>query len=202
MKTLYASAAAVLLLSACADTVPVDEFQPDRSVAELDQVNSGPNLGASPAQTQVAQSDAASLNLSAVTTGDFGASIEPGRSCTFTSAPGELLLVAAAPLGVTSRPRAVVRLTSGIQRLDAMRDGGYNYLTEGPAFQNRDGLTITIVREDTPGAPVPVPAAGPAEDDSDAEPEEQAAQSWPATMTVITEGAEQEYPLGLYTCGA
>ena len=70
MKTLYASAAAVLLLSACADTVPVDEFQPDRSVAELDQVNSGPNLGASPAQTQVAQSDAASLNLSAVTTGE------------------------------------------------------------------------------------------------------------------------------------
>ena len=98
------------------------------------------------------------------------------------------------------RPRAVVRLPGGVVRLDGMRGGGYNYLTEGPAFQNQKGLTITIVRDDTASAPVTVPT-----DAANGEPVpgavEANAQSWPATLTVITEQAEQQYPQGVYTCG-
>ncbi|WP_420605469.1 hypothetical protein [Novosphingopyxis sp.] len=201
MKYLYAIAAAPLLLAACADTVPVDEFQPDHSVAELDQVNSGAPAAPAATNARLPQSAAASLNLGAVTKGDFGASIEPGRGCDFTSAANQILLVAAAPLGVNSRPRAVVRLPGGVQSLDAMRDGGYNYLTEGPAFQNRQGLTITVVREDNVAVPAPVMPAGTPTPGSAAAGAKMAAQSWPATMTVITEGAEQEYPQGVYSCG-
>ncbi len=201
MKALYALAAAPLLLTACADTVPVDEFQPDRSVAELDEVNSGAPSAAAAAKAQLPQSAAASLDLSVVTTGDFGASIEPGRGCDFTSAANQRLLVAAAPLGINSRPRAVVRLPAGVQSLDAMRDGGYNYLVEGPAFQNRQGLTITVVREDNGSVPITIAPVGTPTPGSAAEKADIAAQSWPATMTVITDGAEQEYPQGIYRCG-
>lgn len=204
MTRFYAIAAATLLVSACADTVPVDQFEPDRSVAEQGGVNAGGSLGPSPSQANPAQSAIASLNLQAVTTGDFGAEIDRRRSCTFTSSAGQLLLVAEAPLGIRSRPRAVVRLTGGVQSLDAMRDGGYSYLTEGPAFQTRQGLTITIVQDENAAAPVPVPAPGPEMAGGEVgEPVEavNTAQSWPATMTVIAEGAEQEYPLGVYTCG-
>ena len=200
MKQLFPAVAFSLLCVSCADTVPVDDFQPDRSVAELDDVRSGAPAASAAASDGAARALAASLMLLPVTTGDFGASIEPGRGCTFTSAAGERLLVAAAPLGVTSRPRAVVRLDTGVRPLEAMRDGGYNYLTHGPAFQNRQGLTITVVREDDPAA-LAVPISGP-ETPSDTDEEAPAvAQSWPATMTAITEGAEQNYPEGIYSCG-
>ncbi len=200
MKAYLFLAAAPILLASCARTVPVDEFEPDRSVAELAQTNSGQMIGASPNQSQPPQSAQAALNLQAVTAADFGGAMDPMESCSFTSAADELLLVAAAPRGAMERPRAVVRLVNGVNRLDGMRDGGYNYLTEGPAFQNQKGLTITIVRDDNPAAPVSVPV-----DAANSEPVpgavEANAQSWPATMTVITDGAEQQYPQGTYTCG-
>ncbi|WP_187336001.1 hypothetical protein [Novosphingopyxis iocasae] len=200
MKAFLFLAAAPILLASCARTVPVDEFEPDRSVAELAQTTSGPSLGASPSQAEPAQSSQAALNLQAVTAADFGGAIDPLQSCSFTSAADELLLVAASPAGAMERPRAVVRLPGGVVRLDGMRGGGYNYLTEGPAFQNQKGLTITIVRDDTASAPVTVPT-----DAANGEPVpgavEANAQSWPATLTVITEQAEQQYPQGVYTCG-
>ncbi|MBH9537797.1 hypothetical protein [Novosphingopyxis sp. YJ-S2-01] len=200
MKAFLFIAAAPILLASCARTVPVDEFEPDRSVAELAQTTSGPSLGASPSQAEPAQSSQAALNLQAVTAADFGGAIDPLQSCSFTSAADELLLVAASPAGAMERPRAVVRLPGGVVRLDGMRGGGYNYLTEGPAFQNQKGLTITIVRDDTASAPVTVPT-----DAANGEPVpgavEANAQSWPATLTVITEQAEQQYPQGVYTCG-
>ena len=209
MKSFHAIAAATLLLTACADTVPVDQFEPDRSVAELSDNRSGSQLGAADAQAAPNKSPAMSLDLQSVSGADFGAAIAPDRSCTFTSASGQMLLVAEAPEGIRSRPRAVVRLSAVLRSLDAMRDGGYNYLTEGPAFQNRQGLTITVVRDESTVVPQS-PAVDPAPDasatpgaqaTSDSDATATPAQSWPATMTVITEGAEQEYPQGIYSCG-
>ena len=126
MKAFLFLAAAPILLASCARTVPVDEFEPDRSVAELAQTTSGPSLGASPSQAEPAQSSQAALNLQAVTAADFGGAIDPLQSCSFTSAADELLLVAASPAGAMERPRAVVRLPGGVVRLDGMRGGGYS----------------------------------------------------------------------------
>ncbi len=211
MTRLYALAASALLLTSCAKTVPVDDFTPDQSVAELAEVRSGGSLGASPSQATAARG-AAALNLQPVTVANFNGTMEAGRGCTYTSAADELLLVSTASLGPNSRPQAVVRLPKGVVQLEGMRDGGYEYLMSGPAFQDASGMTISIVRQDNgvsivPSAPATSAATGAAAAgagaDAAAVPVRGAepAQSWPASMTVITDGAEQEYPRGIYTCG-
>lgn len=200
MKKILPAAALALLLASCADTVPVDRFEPDQSVAELDEVLSGSPIGPAPSQQEIAEG-AAALNLEAVTNADFSSPREPGQGCTFTSAADELLLISSAAPGATSRPRAVVRLGGSAQSLEAMRDGGYEYLTSGAAFQNARGMTVSIVRQDNAIQALPAPVEDvPAEDGAErasAAP----VQAWPATLSVITEGAEQEYPGGIYSCG-
>ncbi len=202
--TLSASLLAITLITGCSDpsSDAEDKAAQPSSAPPSAEVPADPGKqegGSSTGQTR--GGDGSQITLNALTEEDMRDSSLPGElGCSFTTADGEVLLIAMGNVASSDAAQGVVKVAGYVERVSA--PGGFDGMTASPTF-NGKGKTvhIKVTGEPTEGGESP-PRPATLTYDRTGEPTEGGeSPPRPATLTYDrADGAQRDWQ-GEWRCG-
>jgi hypothetical protein len=139
--TLSASLLAIALMTGCSDTSSDAEDKAAQTSSAEAPDDSGKQEGAD-SSGQTRGGDGSEITLNALTEEDMReASLTGELGCSFTTADGEVLLIAMGNVASSDAAQGVVKVAGYVERVSA--PGGFDGMTASPTFSGK-GKTVHI----------------------------------------------------------
>lgn len=154
--TLSASLLAITLITGCSDPSSDAEEKAASSTPPPAEAptDSGKQEGAA-SSGQTRGGDGSEITLNALTEEDMRDTSLPGElGCSFTTADGEVLLIAMGNVASSDAAQGVVKIAGYVERVSA--PGGFDGMTESPSFSGKGKTVhIEVTGESTEGGESP-----------------------------------------------
>jgi hypothetical protein len=143
--TLSASLLAISLIAGCSDPASDAEYKAAEPLSTQPSAEASTGAGKQESDSPSEQTrggDGSEITLNALTEGDMGeANLAGELGCSFTTADGEVLLIAMGNVASSDAAQGVVKVAGYVERVSA--PGGFDGMTKSPTFSGK-GKTVHI----------------------------------------------------------